>query len=60
MNGQRLKHYLGIRINEIDLDLKTEENFVEKKTFCRKCVAKDIKLSIFLGGNPMQIFNFHN
>ena len=36
----------------IDPDLKREENFAEKKTFCRKCLAKDIKLRSFLGGNP--------
>ena len=36
----------------IDLDLKREENFAEKKTFCSKCVAKDIRPSSFLGGNP--------
>ena len=29
-----------------------EENFTEKKTLCSKCLAKDIKLSSFLGGNP--------
>ena len=28
-----------------------EENFAEKKTFCNKCPAKDLKLSNFLGGN---------
>ena len=28
-----------------------EENFVQKKTFCRKGLAKYIKLSSFLGGN---------
>ena len=28
-----------------------EENFAEKKTLCSKCLAKDIKLSSFLGGN---------
>ena len=26
------------------------------KTFCSKCLAKDIKLSSFLGGNPSRIF----
>ena len=31
---------------------ENEENFVEKKTLCSKCLAKDIKLSSFLGGNP--------
>ena len=32
--------------------LKGEKNFVERKTICSKCLAKDIKLSSFLGGNP--------
>ena len=36
---------------KIDPDLKREENFAEKKTLCSKCLARDIKLSIFLGGN---------
>ena len=37
--------------SEPDLEDK-EENFTEKKTFCNKYLAKDIKLSNFLGGNP--------
>ena len=28
------------------------------KTFCRKCLAKDIKLNSFLGGNPRKKINF--
>ena len=32
--------------------LKREKNFAERKTICRKCLTKDIKLSSFLGGNP--------
>ena len=36
----------------IDLDLKREENFAKNKIFCSKCLAKDIKLSSFLGDNP--------
>ena len=52
VNGQRLKHYLIGNINDDNLDLKREENFIEKKTFCSKCLAKDIKLSSFLGSNP--------
>ena len=36
----------------IDPDLKKEENFAEKKTSYSKCLAKDIKPSSFLGGNP--------
>ena len=35
----------------IDPDLKIEENFADKKTFYNKCLAKDIKMSGFLGGN---------
>ena len=37
--------------SEPDLE-KKEENFSEKKTFYSKCLAKDIKLSNFLGGKP--------
>ena len=37
--------------SEPDLEEK-EENFSEKKTLCRKCLAKVIKPSSFLGGNP--------
>ena len=37
--------------SEPDLEEK-EENFAEKKTFCSKCLGKDIKLNSFLGGNP--------
>ena len=33
-----------------------EGNFAEKKTFYRKCLAKDIKLSNFLGGNPNNFY----
>ena len=33
-------------------DLKRDEYFAEKKTFCSKCLVRDIKLSSFLGGNP--------
>ena len=36
---------------KIDPNLKREENFVEKKTFFNKCLAKDIKLSGFLRDN---------
>ena len=36
--------------SELDLE-ENEENFAEKKTFYNKCLAKDIKLSSFLGGN---------
>ena len=38
--------------------LKREKNFAERKTIRSKCLAKDIKLSSFLGGNPN--FNFHS
>ena len=36
--------------------MKKRKSFVEVKTFCSKCLAKDIKLSIFLEGNPSRIF----
>ena len=35
-----------------------EENFAEKKTFCSKCLAKDIKLSSFFGRSPKQFLIF--
>ena len=35
--------------------LKREKSFAEMKTFCSKCLGKDIKLSNFLGGNPSKI-----
>ena len=38
--------------------LKEKENFVESKTFYSKCLAKDIKLSSFLGGQPKQLLIF--
>ena len=37
---------------------RREENFVEMKIFCSKCLAKDIKLSNFFGGNPRRILIF--
>ena len=37
--------------SEPDLEEK-EENFAEKKTLYSKCLAKDVKLGSFLGGNP--------
>ena len=36
--------------------VKKGKSFAEMKTFCNKCLAKDIKLSNFLGGNPSTIF----
>ena len=36
--------------SEPDLE-DEEENFAENKTLCKKCLAKDIKLSSLLGGN---------
>ena len=36
--------------------VKKGKSFVEIKTLCTKCLAKDIKLSSFLGGNPSKIF----
>ena len=43
---------------KIDLDLKRKENFAEKKTFCSKCLAKEIKLISFLRGNQSKILFF--
>ena len=37
---------------------RREDNFVEMKILCSKCLAKDIKLSSFLGGNPRRILIF--
>ena len=37
---------------------RRKENFFEMKIFCNKCLAKDIKLSSFLGGNPSRILIF--
>ena len=37
---------------------RREENFAEIKILCNKCLAKDIKLSSFLGGNPRKILIF--
>ena len=37
--------------SEPDLE-ENKENFAGKKTLCSKCLAKDIKLSSFLGGSP--------
>ena len=36
--------------------MKRGKSFAEMKTFCSKCLAKDIKLSSFLGGNLRRIF----
>ena len=36
--------------------VKKGKSFVEMKTFYNKCLAKDIKLSSCLGGNPSRIF----
>ena len=40
--------------------LKRGKSFAEMKTFCSKCLAKDIKLSSFLGGNPSIILILRN
>ena len=37
---------------------KREKNFAEMKTFYSKCLAKDIKLSSLLGGDPRRILIF--
>ena len=36
--------------------VKKGKSFAEMKTFCIKWLAKDIKLSSFLGGNRSRIF----
>ena len=36
--------------------VKKGKSFVEKKTFCNKCLDKGIKLSNFLRGNLSRIF----
>ena len=38
--------------------IKRENNFAEMKAFYSKCLAKDVKLSSFLGGNPNIILIF--
>ena len=43
---------------KIDPDLKRKENFTENKTFCSKCLAKEIKLSSFSRGNSRKILFF--
>ena len=51
VNVQRLKHYLGQTIQEIDPDSEKRKKMAEMKTLSSLCLAKDIKLSSFLGGN---------
>ena len=36
--------------------VKKGKSFSEMKIFYSKCLAKDIKLSSFLGGSPTRIF----
>ena len=43
---------------KIDPDLKRDENFAEKTTFYSNYLAKDIKMSNFLGGNPNNFLIF--
>ena len=38
--------------------MKREKRITEMKTLCSLCLAKDIKLSSFLGGNPNRVFLF--
>ena len=38
--------------------MKNSLDLEEMKAFCRKCLAKDIKLSSLLGGNPIYLFIF--
>ena len=40
--------------------LKMGKSFAEMKTICSKCLAKDIKLSSILGGNPSRILILRN
>ena len=40
--------------------VKWEKRITEMKTVCSQCLAKGIKLSSFLGGNPNKIFIFVN
>ena len=60
VNGQRLKLYHGGSIKEVHPDLKREKKITEMKTLYSLCLAKDIKLSSFSGGNLNRIFNFVN
>ena len=39
-------------------DLEERKDFAKRKAFCSKCLVKDIKLSSFLGGNPIYLFIF--
>ena len=41
-------------------DLEEKKDFAERKAFCSKCLAKEIKLSSFLGGNPIKKNYFHS
>ena len=39
-------------------NLEERKDFAERKAFCSKCLAKNIKLSSFLGGNPIYLLIF--
>ena len=58
VNGQRLKHYFGGSIKKADPDFEKGKRITKMKTLCSKCLAKDIKLSNFLGGNLCRNFYF--
>ena len=60
VNSQRLKHYLGGSIKEVDPDCEKGTRIIEMKTLYSLCLAKDIKLSSFLRGTPNRIFIFVN
>ena len=46
-------------MKEVDPDLeKGRRKLLKLKTLCSLCLAKDIKLSSFLGGNPNRVFIF--
>ena len=39
-------------------NLEERKYFAERKAFCSKCLSKNIKLSSFLGGNPIYLLIF--
>ena len=44
VKGQRLKHYLGGSIQEVDPDFEKRKKMTEMMTLYSLCLAKDIKL----------------
>ena len=50
---------MGGNLIKIEIQiLKREKSFSKMKTFFNKCLAKEIKMSNFLGGNSSRILNF--